>query len=86
MAKAVDGYINLEFVIRKEDDQYSSWCPDLDIASSGDTPEEAAKNISDALELYLGTIEDAGERKNMDRQPPPPGQCRRNARTARSGH
>ena len=65
MAKTVDGYINLEFVIRKEDHQYSSWCPDLDIASCGDTPEEAVKNLSDALELYLDTIEEEGELKGI---------------------
>ncbi len=65
MVKPVDGYINLEFVVRKEDHQYSSWCPYLDIGSCGDTPEEAVKNLSDALGLYLDTIEEAGELKSI---------------------
>lgn len=33
--------IELTAVIEKEDDVYISLCPELDIASQGDTPEEA---------------------------------------------
>ena len=65
MVKAAGGYIDLEFIVRKEDHQYSSWCPDLDIASCGDSPEEAVKNLADALELYLKTLEKEGERKQV---------------------
>ena len=65
MAKTAGGYINLEFVIRKEEHQYSSWCPDLDIASCGDTPEEAVENLKDAIALYLDTLEEEGERKEV---------------------
>jgi predicted RNase H-like HicB family nuclease len=65
MAKSGGGYINLEFVIRKEDHQYSSWCPDLDIASCGDTPEEAIENLKDAIALYLATIDEKGEREDI---------------------
>jgi predicted RNase H-like HicB family nuclease len=60
--KKTAGYIAVEFVITKEGDQYSSWCPDLDIASCGDSPEEAARALSDAVELYLRTLEEEGER------------------------
>jgi len=59
--KKTAGYIAVEFVITKEGDQYSSWCPDLDIASCGDTPEDAARQLGDAVDLYLGTLEKDGE-------------------------
>ena len=57
MAKESGGYISVEIVVTKERNQYSSWCPDLDIASCGDSPEEAVENVSDAIELYLNTLE-----------------------------
>jgi len=61
MAKARAVYIALEFIVTKEVNQYSSWCPDLDIASCGDNPEDAVSNLSDAVELYLRTLEEEGE-------------------------
>ena len=65
MKKAPGGYISVEIVVTKEGNQYSSWCPDLDIASCGDSPEEAVKNLSDALELYLNTLEKEGEQEQV---------------------
>ena len=56
-----EGYIDLELVIAKEGNQYSSWCPVLDIASCGDTPDEAAKNLCDAIECYLEALKEDGE-------------------------
>ncbi len=32
-----------------------------DIASCGDTPEEAVANLNDALELYINTLKEEGE-------------------------
>ncbi|GAI30282.1 unnamed protein product, partial [marine sediment metagenome] len=52
MGKAPVGYIAVSVIVTKEGNQYSSWCPDLDIASCGDSPEEAAENLADAVELY----------------------------------
>ena len=59
------GEIAVEVVITKEGKQYSSWCPELDIASCGDTLEEALENVCDAIELYLNTLEEEGERKQI---------------------
>ena len=59
------GYIAVEVVVTKEGKQYSSWCPELDIASCGDKPEEAVRNLGNALELYLNTLEEEGERKQL---------------------
>ena len=40
-------------VLWKEDIGYVSKCPELSVASCGDTIEEAAKNLKEAVELYL---------------------------------
>lgn len=44
---------NLTSVIWKEEDVYVSKCPELEIASVGDTPQEAKDNLKEAIELYL---------------------------------
>ncbi|MEK7353528.1 MAG: type II toxin-antitoxin system HicB family antitoxin [Chloroflexota bacterium] len=61
MVKAAGGDIDQEIVIKEEDDLLSLWCPDSDIASCCDTREEAVKNLADALELYIKTLEKEGE-------------------------
>ena len=63
--KKTEGYVAVEFVITKEGNQYSSWCPDLDIASCGDSPEDAVRELGDAVELYLDTLEKEGEREQV---------------------
>jgi predicted RNase H-like HicB family nuclease len=40
-------------VVQKEGKWYVSWCPELDIASQGETIEEAIENLKEAIELYL---------------------------------
>ena len=42
-------------IIEREDDQYVALCPELDIASQGDSVEEARKNLKEALELFFET-------------------------------
>ncbi len=43
----------LSAVVNKEGDSFVSWCPELDIASQGDTVEDAVDNLREAIELYL---------------------------------
>lgn len=50
-------------IIEREDDGYVSLCPELDIASQGDTIEEAKANLREAVELFLETA-DASEIQN----------------------
>jgi predicted RNase H-like HicB family nuclease len=45
----------LTAIIEREDDGYVSLCPELDIASQGDTIEEARDNLSEALTLFFET-------------------------------
>ena len=42
-------------LIEGEGDGYVALCPELDIASQGDTIEEARRNLIEALELFLET-------------------------------
>ncbi len=42
-------------VLNPEEDGYASLCPELDIASQGDTFDEALANLKEALEGFLET-------------------------------
>jgi len=46
---------NLTGVIERENDGYVSLCPELDVASQGNTVEEAKANLLEALQLFLET-------------------------------
>ena len=43
----------LTAIIEREDSGYVALCPELDIASQGDTVESARKNLVEALELFF---------------------------------
>lgn len=45
-------------IIEREDDSYVVLCPELDIASQGDTVSDARNNLREALELFLETASD----------------------------
>jgi predicted RNase H-like HicB family nuclease len=45
----------LTAIIEREGNGYVSLCPELDIASQGDTIEEARSNLREALELFFET-------------------------------
>jgi predicted RNase H-like HicB family nuclease len=59
---------NLTAIIEKEDDGYVSLCPELDVASQGDTIEQARVNLIEALELFFETAspEEIGQRLHED--------------------
>jgi len=40
-------------VIHKEGKWYVSWCPELEVASQGETIEKTIDNLKEAVELYL---------------------------------
>jgi len=46
----------LTVVIEREGDGYVSLCPELDIASQGDTIEQARNNLREAVELFFETV------------------------------
>ena len=50
----------LTAIIGREDDGYVALCPELDVASQGDTVELARANLIEALKLFFETA-DASE-------------------------
>ena len=42
-------------IIERDGDGFVALCPELDIASQGDTIEDARANLKEALELFLET-------------------------------
>ncbi|MGB8434882.1 MAG: type II toxin-antitoxin system HicB family antitoxin [Burkholderiales bacterium] len=47
----------LTAIIEREGDGFVALCPELDIASQGDTIEEARANLKEALELFFETAD-----------------------------
>ena len=45
----------LTAIIEREGNAYVSFCPEFDIASQGNTIEEARENLREALELFFET-------------------------------
>lgn len=43
----------LTAIIEREDDGYVALCPEVDIASQGDTVDKARNNLKEALELFF---------------------------------
>jgi hypothetical protein len=48
-----------------ERDEWVSQCIELDVASSGPTPDEAHEELMDALCAYLNTLDELGERDRI---------------------
>jgi len=51
-------------VIEREDNLYVALCPELDIASQGETVEKARANLKEAIELFFET---ASQKEVRDR-------------------
>ena len=49
------GKRQLTAIIEREGDGYVALCPELDIASQGDSIEEARRNLQEAIELFFET-------------------------------
>ena len=44
---------NFTAIIEKEGHMYVALCPELDVASQGNSVEEARQNLKEAIELFL---------------------------------
>lgn len=44
---------NFTAIIEKEDNMYVALCPEIDIASQGNSVEEARENLKEAIELFF---------------------------------
>jgi predicted RNase H-like HicB family nuclease len=47
----------LTAIIEREDEMYVALCPELDIASQGETVEAARVNLIEALEIFFETAD-----------------------------
>ena len=45
----------LTAIIERENNGYVALCPEVDVASQGDTVDEARSNLKEALELFFET-------------------------------
>ena len=52
-------------VIEREDNSYVALCPELDIASQGESVEEARANLKEAIELFFETASKKEVRERM---------------------
>jgi predicted RNase H-like HicB family nuclease len=52
--------VRLPFRLKKEGRAYVSWCPALDVSSTGDTAKEAEKNLIEALRLFIMSCYERG--------------------------
>lgn len=48
----------LSAVIWKEEAGFVSKCPELGVASAGDDPQQALRNLKEAVELYLENVKE----------------------------
>jgi predicted RNase H-like HicB family nuclease len=46
-------------IIERDEDQFVALCPEVDVASQGNTVEQARTNLIDALELFFETASPA---------------------------
>lgn len=63
--------LTLHNLIEKEGELYSAICLELNVASQGYTPEEAEKNLEEAIELYLEDVFEAGDEDEFIPRPAP---------------
>ena len=54
----------LTAIIEREDDGYVALCPEFDVASQGDSIEEARANLTEALTLFF----EAADASEIDRR------------------
>ena len=52
-------------MIYREDAGFVSICPDLDVASQGDSVEEASSNLREALELFLESADSSDVERRL---------------------
>ena len=57
-------------IIEKEEGGYVSLCPELDIASQGDTVEEAKSNLTEAIELFLEVADPSEISQRSEKEAP----------------
>jgi predicted RNase H-like HicB family nuclease len=55
--KSMQDFRGLTGLVQREGTGYVALCPELDVASQGETVEEARRNLIEAVELFLETAD-----------------------------
>ena len=55
------GYVVLTGYTEPEDDGFNAYCPELGVATCGDTVEEVLDGLQDALEVYIAGLVEIGD-------------------------
>ena len=58
-------------ISQEEDGGYSAICLDLDVATQGETREEAEANLKEAVDLYLESVSENGAEDEFIPRPAP---------------
>ena len=53
-------------LVQKEGDGWCALCPELDVASQGDTADAAKANLREAVELFLETASEDEVRRRLE--------------------
>ena len=59
------GPMNFTTTTFAEGDGYSALCPELDVASQGDSIDEASANLREAMELFIETADPSEIERRM---------------------
>jgi len=57
--------LNLTCIVKPEENQYSALCLELDVASCGDTEEEAIDSLKDVIETYVVYMLEEGREREL---------------------
>jgi len=66
----LDRRMRLTRLVKQEDDLYSALCLELDVASCGETEEEAIAGLQDAIETYVQYMLAEGRENEIYRPAP----------------
>ena len=59
------GYVVLTGYAEAEEDGFNAYCPELGVATCGDTVEEVLDGLADALAVYLEGLAEIGELEGL---------------------
>jgi predicted RNase H-like HicB family nuclease len=59
---------HLTAIIEREKDSYVALCPELDVASQGDSVEHASANLREALSLFFETASPSEIKERLHRE------------------
>ena len=59
---------HLTAIIEREEDGYVALCPELDVASQGDSVENASHNLREALSLFFETASPSEVKERFHRE------------------